>query len=92
VDERRGRQLGHELGERALLRREQLEQLAERGDRVVGRQEAREDVAAARVSSGSEAGVRTTCSRSPITSSTWLVAVIGTTIFPFGCRERIRLR
>ena len=40
-------QLGDELRERALDRREQLEQLGEARDRVVARQELREDVAAA---------------------------------------------
>ena len=46
VDERRRGQLRDELGERPPDRREQLEQLAEARDRVVGRQELREDVAA----------------------------------------------
>ena len=47
VDDGRARQLGDELRERPLDRREQLEQLAEARHRVVGRQELREDVAAA---------------------------------------------
>src|SRR5207237_7875071 len=47
VDERARRQLRDELGERLPRRSEQLEQVAEARDRVVGRQELREDVAAA---------------------------------------------
>ena len=43
----RGRQVGDELRERPPDRRQQLEQLAEAGDGVVGGQELREDVAAA---------------------------------------------
>ena len=47
MDERRRGQLGDELREGPVERREQLEQLAEAGDGVVGGQELREDVAAA---------------------------------------------
>src|SRR5207237_9148275 len=47
VDERARRQLRDELGERLPRRSEQLEQVAQARDRVVGRQELREDVAAA---------------------------------------------
>ena len=76
VDERRRGQLGHELRQRPVDGREQLEQLREARDRVVAGQELGEDVAAAdgageddvflaprRASdSGSDAGVRTTSS------------------------------
>ena len=44
VDQRRRRKLGDELGERPIERREQLEQLGEARNRVVGGQELREDV------------------------------------------------
>ena len=79
----------------APVRGEQLEQVAERRHRVVGGQEAREHVAAARgaredhallrrlvASAGSDACVRTTDSDSPTIQSTWLVTLTGTAMRP----------
>ena len=47
MHERRRGQLRDQVGERSAHRREQLEELAEARDRVVGGDELREDVAAA---------------------------------------------
>src|SRR6266700_429922 len=47
MDERRGRKLGDELGQQALDRLEQLEQLAQARRRVVGGKELRKDIAPA---------------------------------------------
>ena len=106
MDERRARQLGDELRERPLDRREQLEQLREARDRVVAGQELGEDVAAADgageddavlaaacVSAGASARVRTISSSVPSTSrSTWLVTVTGNASLPWRPFEPIRRR
>src|SRR5207245_5438988 len=47
VDDGRMRQVADELGDRPVDRGQKLEEVAERGNGVVGGQEAREDVAAA---------------------------------------------
>ena len=97
MDERRGRQVGDELRQRPVDGREELQQLAEARDGVVGGQELGEDVAAADarrrrrrrpprppcVRSASVAGVRITSRSLPSTSwSTRLVTVIGNASLP----------
>ena len=107
MDEGRPRQLADELRERPLDGREQLEEVREARDRVVARQELREDVAAADgareddallappppSAPGATRRVRTISKPVSSTSrSTWLVTVTGKASLPWWPFEPLPIR